>query len=69
MTNLLMSLTLVVVSVVVVAVTGILFWCWVNRSRLRNWKFWRGLQDSWLKKRSDSQSSCWWFYQLLLPWR
>jgi nitrogen fixation-related uncharacterized protein len=38
MIDLLNSLALVVVSVVMVAVTGGLFWCWMNRSRLRNWK-------------------------------
>jgi hypothetical protein len=39
MNTLLMSLTLVVGSVGVVAVTGALFWCLKNRSRLRNWKY------------------------------
>ena len=39
MANMLMSLTLVVASIVIVAVLGALFWCFVNRSRLRAWKF------------------------------
>jgi len=39
MIDLLMSLTLVVASVGVVAVSAALIWCWVNRSRLRHLKF------------------------------
>ena len=39
MSNLLMSLTLVVASIATVAVTVTLVWCWMNRSRLRDWKF------------------------------
>jgi len=39
MTNLLMSMTLVVVAVVMVAMIAALVWCWVNRKRLRYRKF------------------------------
>jgi len=34
MIDLLNSLALVVVSIVMVTMTGGLFWCWVNRKRL-----------------------------------
>ena len=38
MIDLLTSLALVGASVGMVSVIVALFWCWVNRSRLRNWK-------------------------------
>lgn len=39
MIDLLAALMLVGASIVMVTVSGALVWCWVNRTRLRYWKF------------------------------
>lgn len=39
MIDLLNSLALAGASIGVVVMSAGLLWCWVNRSRLRNWKF------------------------------